>query len=249
MEKYRQIPWPRILAEGTAIVVSILLAFWIQAWWDETQQRSDESVVLQSLLDDLQEKKVLLERQRRNRQATLESATRLLQAATDRDQTISDDSIDKLLGDLLWFDCVGCWDSAPMNSLISGGNSSLISNVGLLQRLATLQVSISRLKNDLRDNRDFHFNTFTPFLIDKANLAQIATFIEHSPGDPEAIYDFPELKISVAQSHTELLSRADFQSLLFLKIDLYGDLFRPGYLNIKEQLDDVIALLEDELAK
>jgi hypothetical protein len=30
----RQIPWLRIAAEGVAIIVSILLAFGIQAWWD-----------------------------------------------------------------------------------------------------------------------------------------------------------------------------------------------------------------------
>ena len=36
------ISWPRILAEGTAIVVSILLAFSIQAWWEERLERNDE---------------------------------------------------------------------------------------------------------------------------------------------------------------------------------------------------------------
>ena len=34
----RQIPWPRIAAESAAIIASILLAFWIDAWWEGRQQ-------------------------------------------------------------------------------------------------------------------------------------------------------------------------------------------------------------------
>jgi len=37
----RSIPWPRILAERVAIVVSILLAFGIQAWWEGVQDREE----------------------------------------------------------------------------------------------------------------------------------------------------------------------------------------------------------------
>jgi len=37
----RSVHWPRILAEGFAIVVSILLAFGIQAWWEGRQDRLD----------------------------------------------------------------------------------------------------------------------------------------------------------------------------------------------------------------
>ncbi len=53
MAKRIEIHWPRILAEGAAIVVSILLAFWIQAWWDERQDRSDELVILAALVEEL----------------------------------------------------------------------------------------------------------------------------------------------------------------------------------------------------
>lgn len=39
MNDLREIPWKRLLAEGAAIVASILLAFAIDAWW---QDRSDQ---------------------------------------------------------------------------------------------------------------------------------------------------------------------------------------------------------------
>lgn len=39
--RWRDIPWPRVLAEGAVIVGSILLAFSLDAWWDNSN-REDE---------------------------------------------------------------------------------------------------------------------------------------------------------------------------------------------------------------
>ena len=49
----RKIHWPRILAEGTAIVVSILLAFAIDAWWEDRKEADIQLAQLQSLLGEL----------------------------------------------------------------------------------------------------------------------------------------------------------------------------------------------------
>ena len=39
MQDSQKIPWKRIAAEGAAIIVSILIAFWIDAWWQERSER------------------------------------------------------------------------------------------------------------------------------------------------------------------------------------------------------------------
>ncbi len=49
-----QIPWLRVFVEGVVIVGSILLAFGIQAWWDERQERADESLLLSGLQADFE---------------------------------------------------------------------------------------------------------------------------------------------------------------------------------------------------
>jgi hypothetical protein len=41
MTLVRNIHWPRIIAEGTVIVVSILLAFWIDAWWQGQVEKKE----------------------------------------------------------------------------------------------------------------------------------------------------------------------------------------------------------------
>jgi hypothetical protein len=53
MKKAQEIPWKRTSAEGFAIVVSILLAFGIDTWWDERQVEGDVRAQLASLRDEL----------------------------------------------------------------------------------------------------------------------------------------------------------------------------------------------------
>jgi hypothetical protein len=49
------ISWARILAEGVAVVGSILLAFGIQAWWEERRDRVEERQALEALTRDFEE--------------------------------------------------------------------------------------------------------------------------------------------------------------------------------------------------
>ena len=49
MTNSEKIPWKRLTAEGLAIVVSILLAFWIDAWWEGHEQKQQLIGNLQAL--------------------------------------------------------------------------------------------------------------------------------------------------------------------------------------------------------
>ena len=49
MKSERRSIWLRVLAEGVAIVASILLAFGIQAWWEGRRDRVEERVALAGL--------------------------------------------------------------------------------------------------------------------------------------------------------------------------------------------------------
>ena len=47
-----RIPWKRVIAEAVAIVVSILFAFGIQAWWETRGERERERIALEALAED-----------------------------------------------------------------------------------------------------------------------------------------------------------------------------------------------------
>ena len=58
-----QIPWLRVFVEGVVIVVSILLAFGIEAWWDGVQEREEVRRDLVNVAQELTEnrERVLIE--------------------------------------------------------------------------------------------------------------------------------------------------------------------------------------------
>ncbi len=172
MNTERKIPWPRIAVEGVAIVASILLAFSIDAWWGDRQQREAEQVVLQALLDDLQVKQVLLADMNLFSNAIFKSAETLLRVAAGAEQKPSEDTINRLIIDTWWVSSEALWDSAPLNLLVAGGNLSLVSNPRLVQELAALQVAIERVKFHYRNDAGFHETVMTPFLIANANMAR-----------------------------------------------------------------------------
>ena len=53
MKESQEIPWKRIFVEATAIVASILLAFAIDAWWQNRTDRFVEAQYLQAMRADL----------------------------------------------------------------------------------------------------------------------------------------------------------------------------------------------------
>ena len=51
MNSFRKIPWPHLITEGVIVVISILLAFSIDAWWDgykETSTRKELALALRA---------------------------------------------------------------------------------------------------------------------------------------------------------------------------------------------------------
>lgn len=247
MTESQNIPWKRLSVEAAAIVASILLAFAIDAWWGDRQRDEAERVVLQTLLEDLRVKKVLLADMNRFSEAIVESAERLLQVAAGTERAPSEDALDRMIGDTLWVSVDALWDSAPLNLLVAGGNMSLISNPELVQELAALQVAIGRVKLHYRNDGAFHHDVMTPFMIANANMAQISANMQHRPGEAETSYNFPDLGLSNIRNHNELLSTIEFQNVLVAKIERLMDILDIGHPGVEKHLVVVIQMLEDAL--
>ena len=241
----QSIQWGRLSAEGVAIVVSILLAFGIQAWWDEREQLDDERIVLQSLLTDISRLQIRLVKDKRISDFLIESAVKLLQAAADLSQPINEQEIDILISNLLLVHAGSDWESGPLNSLMMGGDISRISNTNLVQKLADLQTKIKRLQGNWRSESS-DFGDMLPFLRRNANLVQI---VVSSAGEPEMIseFKFPELTVSNRRKHSELLSMTEFQGFLVGIIGMQQNSILLVYPQLEESLSEVIGLLEAEL--
>lgn len=239
--------WKRLIIESAAIIASILLAFAIDAWWDDRTNRADERVVLQSLLDDLRNKQDYAERDHLRRRAVLDSAVTLLALALDKSSEIDEQQVSRLLSDILWHDCSECWISAPLDTVVSGSTAVTISSARLIQALSDLHLSLSRIQSERARGVEFHFDMLTPYLLQNADLAHLHASISAEPGTPEIQYDFPIKQITNKVDFASLLTDTEFQGLLSMRIDQHGELFRENFLKIDESLERVIVMLEQEI--
>ena len=72
------IPWKRLTAEGIAIVLSILLAFWIDAWWQDKLALKETDALINGLYSDFQMSQSHLEEWLAGNERTLRATTEFL---------------------------------------------------------------------------------------------------------------------------------------------------------------------------
>lgn len=80
MAELQELPWKRLTIEAAAIVASILLAFAIDAWWEDRQNRQEEQQVLQGLHTEFEENRTILQRHLVRHLEDMQSLERLLVA-------------------------------------------------------------------------------------------------------------------------------------------------------------------------
>ena len=157
MDNTKPIPWVRIGAEGVAIIVSILIAFAIDAWWEQRKERLEEIEALQGLHNEYTQHRALLESRVTYQITGLNLAGLLLQAAQMGHWADDGESLDFAL---FWVTAAPTTDlgSGVRDALISGGRLSLLSNRSLRYQLATWDAVIEEVRDDEDMARDLAFD-------------------------------------------------------------------------------------------
>jgi hypothetical protein len=171
MSKIRQIPWRRILVEGAVIVVSILLAFSIDAWWNIRieQQREREQLVsmraeFQAGLSGLDEVLNSVQGHAEN----VDSFIALLKAAGDEPALIPG----SLLGSAITWRTSDV-SSSTLDALLASGELNLLRNVKLRASLASLPAFLLDFTEDEIIAQTFVETEMSVFLA-REGLAEIA---------------------------------------------------------------------------
>jgi len=174
----QEIPWTRIAVEATAIVASILLAFSIDAWWGEHQEREHERQLLGSLLAEFNQNRVELDRALNSFTVSRKSVTRVLMFAG---QNLGDDDKD-VIGQNV-FTLFDYWTFDPstgaIDSLLNAGQLNLIQNLELRTRLAGWSGLVSDYKEEERELDYVAFREFGPYY---KKIAPLRNVDEISPG-------------------------------------------------------------------
>lgn len=142
----RSIPWPRIIAEGAAIVVSILLAFAIQAWWEGRNEAAQRDVWLGSLASDFELAALDLARVRGYYEHGAAASAALLQLPTS--QTLSSDLGPRVDSLLSYATYGGSFDppDGTISAVLGSGNLNLLENQVLASELTAWPGRLSDLR-------------------------------------------------------------------------------------------------------
>jgi hypothetical protein len=245
-------PWKRLSLEATAIVASILLAFWIDAGWDQREDAARERIVLETLSSDLQEFQSAREIRDGYLEAIIESGRSLLDIGKGLKPDATDRGIDHLLNDVTYTSNVVGKGLPILGLLFEGGDLVTIESDELRACLADFRFSLNLEMSYGRRELEFVDNVFYPFLNANSSLAQIWGADDGQPGNPSST-EFPLGRESVNHSevsHKELLENRQFQNILILKIlhlqNVKG--WEDSAYDVDARLSECIALIESAIA-
>lgn len=236
MTDYQAIPWKRISVEVAAIVASILLAFAIDAWWAEVQERDFEKQTLAALLEEFDDHRKELEGTRRGHSGMLNAVGGLVLYAKTGTRASGQGSIDQSLSFLTvpWTTDFG---NGVRDALISSGQLEVISDKTLRYEVAEWSSVLDELKDDQQHGVSLVFNLIIPYLTRK--------------GVPFAEVEFSEQGAQIPSESRSLADDSETQK------ELFSD---PEFLSILEirhrflkhtigEIDDLIAATDSIIRK
>ena len=226
MTDAQEIPWKRIFVEAAAIVASILLAFAIDAWWQDRTERMVEVQYLQALREDLLASLDILDGDEESQRRQVEYLESLLSA---NGKTPYSDELRLWIYDGLFN--VGTYQPqiSALLDLESSGQAQIIQNPDIRRVLASVRQKIDDMEVV---NRDFQLSQqmlIDPFLVDNFNLASL-------------MLD----RAGHSKTNLAVLGTSDFQSRVAFKISLRGEVSQAQNA-VRVAFSEALELIETEL--
>ena len=237
MANTRQIPWRRILLEGAVIVVSILLAFSIDAWWSNRieQQREREQLVsmlaeFKASLSGLDEVLTSIQGHAKN----VESLIALLKAAGGEPVLVPG----PLLGSAITWRTSDV-STSTLDALMASGDLNLLRNMELRANLAGLPAILLDLTEDEIVAQNFAVSEMSIFLA-REGLAEIAYANRTMASSPEGV---PGLS---APSEISVLPSPELIGFLTVR-RVHFWYSEDGLPIVRSYLEMLIAQIDEEL--
>ena len=161
MQDSQKIPWKRLAAESAAVVVSILIAFWIDAWW---QERSERIALIDYLVHFEREviaNDELIDAHLSEIAGDLVALHRVFLAISDPDQQALPESFKADLGNSLW----GRTSTVSMNAydnLANSGNFRFVGNTQLKKLSSQYEKSADFLDTKYAFMTSLYLDHITP---------------------------------------------------------------------------------------
>lgn len=239
----REIHWKRILPEGVAIVVSILLAFWIDAWWDSRVEQHDLVEFLSSFREELIESRQEIEQTLELSVNVLKTTDQVFLLLANEEAVDAPDTLPEVLGRIYKIHnpvlATGAYED-----MVSSGNLRLISH----RRLSARINQYIQIVSSVRAVNDFLWKTYydlqAPFLVEHT---VISDFGWESAGEIEdAAGLLSTTPVGPFSIDFEALKTKRYWNLLYSWKEAYSDQVRQLVV-ARDYCDEILELLEAEL--
>ena len=226
MKRSQEVPWKRIFVEAVAVVASILIAFTIDAWWQDRTEKIVEVQYLHALREDLLSSLELLDNEEAVQQRQVEYLESLLLTNSN---TPYSEELRQWMGNGLWV--IGTYEPqlSALQDLESSGQAQIIDNQDIRRALASVRQKVNSLATVQSDFQLSQQNLIDPFLADNFNLSGLM----------------------LGQSVTEetdlsALGTNAFQSRVAFKISLRQEV-SDKQKEVRRVFTETLALIENEL--
>lgn len=237
----------RILVEAFVIVSSILLAFGIDAWWDERKERVEETEILAGLHREFAVYRDELRDAIDLHGEMLEAMVAVLAAIESGEWTSTEWGPDEAIGRLL-SPPTSDLGNGVRDALVQGGRLQLLSHAMLRERLAQWPAFHEELVDDQIIGRQMALTQIIPYLtrqgLDLSATLIAGTMVVDSESDAwpvriERIADEPG-------ALARLLTDPEFKSLVEVR---YAFWHHAGgeYRSTLEMAEDILGLVEQAM--
>jgi hypothetical protein len=235
----QSIAWRRVLAEGAVIVLSILVAFGIDAWWDGRREAVTLRANLEAIAAEISDQSAVRQGMDERREQRMAVMRLLVNVSGPQSSDLSSDSVDTLLGHL-WGAAAPTQPIASIDALrASGAFPAIRSNelrLALVQLERRLSIAAAQDERALETWESF----MRPYLVAAADVRpqvrnrgglQLESYERVFDRDPRAVLQDP-----------------DFQNLLLVRMNRVGAARQQGRLLLQE-MDELAGLIASELER
>jgi hypothetical protein len=230
-----KVPWGRVLVEGAVVVISILLAFGIDATWDNRSAANAEQALLTSLRDEFAQNRTIIEGSIQFHEVDASVAAFLLRARPD----VGRDSLATAVAMSTYFRTTDPHVGA-ISSAIAGGGLERVNN----EELRALVASWPGDFNDVGENEALEWSLVHEqqlrLIGEYVDVASLAAFTDTWPSpieDPDAPSE---------GALRRLVSDARFRTVLFQRL-INDRLMLGEFETLLERVNEVLSLLDAEI--
>ena len=233
MADSNSIPWSRISVEAVAIVISILLAFSIDAWWDGRKDQLEEREILFGLEVEFVDLKERLDRYARFNRTGVDFIEQYLS------ESVSDMELKSIESTFVSATVVNVLDQGgAIEALLASGRLEKIADGEIRARLTKWPDWLDDIHTNDLSARSYALREITPFLASHGFPARVC---------PEgAFYGCSETE-AVPDSYLRLAQDIEFRSMLIIRRRWMLAIARD-HENASEQADQILKMITERLS-